>query len=430
MFLVKYALARIDSVLIQIEGLLDLEFAYEDSSRALVAIQRILTNKRSTLSTFANESDPEVVKQVCTLALRPLFQFLPLLGLILRSTKTRNAFELVRPLRRIARALLEPGVPENECLTKLILSSEWDYSPLIYHKISNLPGFVLIGLPSSESANPLLFPLSGHELGHALWSKRNLKLEYQKLLQDKVVSILATRLEDYRKLFPHLLIEEVRNQSDLRNNILAVPSWDTAVGWAVKQSEESFCDFVGVRLFGRSYLLAFAYLVSPGDLGHRLNYYPNVLTRVRNMLMAFDSYGLKNKPESFLDEFGDRSEVHLSEADRFILGVADAALNEITGGLIKRANELVTSAGIPEVDHDKIRETRKRFDLMVPQHGCGSLSDILNAAWLAFEDQNLWKDNRQLNNKRDAVLKELVLKNIELFEVEQIQIGKRKGKGT
>ena len=48
------------------------------------------------------------------------------------------------------------------------------------------------------------------------------------------------------------------------------------------------------------------------------------------------------------------------------------------------------------------------------------LADILNAAWKAFRQPDFWKDSPQVFEKKDLILKELVLKNIELFEIEQI----------
>ena len=68
--------------------------------------------------------------------------------------------------------VLDGNDPANR-ETRLILSSEWDYSPFMYDQITDLPSFVFIGLPACESANPLLLPLAGHELGHSVWVKND-----------------------------------------------------------------------------------------------------------------------------------------------------------------------------------------------------------------------------------------------------------------
>ena len=55
----------------------------------------------------------------------------------------------------------------------------------------------------------------------------------------------------------------------------------------------------------------------------------------------------------------------------------------------------------------------------MPAEKCKCLADILNAAWLAYRDLAFWEHNPQIAERKDTILKELVLKNIELFEIEQ-----------
>ena len=61
-----------------------------------------------------------------------------------------------------------------------------------------------------------------------------------------------------------------------------------------------------------------------------------------------------------------------------------------------------------------------RFKLIVPAEKCLCLADILNAAWMAFRDDTFWQNEPQIGTKKDEILKELVLKNIELFEIQEI----------
>ena len=134
-------------------------------------LEVLVSRQLAVLQQFDDSSNPEVVKQQCALGLRALFIYLPLSGFILRSTNNRNAFEVHGPLLRLAGSILEPGVIKKDFKTRLLLSSEWDYSPLLA-LYPALPDFVLIGLPAPESANPLLLPLAGHELGHLVWMKQ------------------------------------------------------------------------------------------------------------------------------------------------------------------------------------------------------------------------------------------------------------------
>ena len=77
------------------------------------------------LKKVAPTESPDSVLSPCIVSLEVLFTYVPLLGLILRSTNTRNAFEAYAPLLRLARKILGKD-------TKLIISSEWDYSPYVY----------------------------------------------------------------------------------------------------------------------------------------------------------------------------------------------------------------------------------------------------------------------------------------------------------
>ncbi len=54
-----------------------------------------------------------------------------------------------------------------------------------------------------------------------------------------------------------------------------------------------------------------------------------------------------------------------------------------------------------------------------PDEKSESLADILNAAWRLSEDPGLWSDRPQLLKKRERLLREVVLKNVDVFEVEQ-----------
>ena len=56
---------------------------------------------------------------------------------------------------------------------------------------------------------------------------------------------------------------------------------------------------------------------------------------------------------------------------------------------------------------------------MVPAEDCKTMADILNAAWLANDDETLYNEPPALKDRKSEVLKELCLKNLEVFEIEQ-----------
>lgn len=164
---IDHACRRITAAIDEIERLRESDFPYPHAREALVELDRMFRAQLDVLRRIPEGAAVHVTNNACSASLYQLFVYVPILGFILRSTNVRNAFEAYSPLLRLARSLLGRD-------TKLILSSEWDYSPFVYMPMTDLPGFVLIGLPAPESANPLLVPLAGHELGHWLWQAANL----------------------------------------------------------------------------------------------------------------------------------------------------------------------------------------------------------------------------------------------------------------
>jgi hypothetical protein len=300
-------------------------------------------------------------------------------------------------------------------ITRLILSSEWVYSPYVYYEIPYLPGFALIGLPAPESSNPFLVPLSGHELGHLVWRKKELKSEIEPKIIEKIVEIIQARWAEYQQIFPFPEI----TPNEVRSHMFAVPNWEQAVDWALKQAEESFCDFVGLGIFGSSFLHAFAYLTSPNLSLMRSVYYPDMKARSANLLKAAKKYEL-DIPKDYESLFEDARHSQLTDADKFRLSLADAALNEIVNDLINKAKSIVDSSALEKPSKNEQERIYHRLKNVVPAEDCKTLPDILNAAWRAYEDPDLWKGNPRLKSNKDNILKNIVLKNIEVFEIEQI----------
>jgi hypothetical protein len=142
-----------------IEELLDGDFPLNSGQRALERLDNVFAELEKRLTRAGKLRDQDSIAQVANNINVKVYQVLPILGFILRSTNVRNAFELVDPLQAIATAALQ-GNPQ------LLLSSEWDYVPFAYpQSLEDLKSFVLIGLPASEAGSALLIPLAGHELG-------------------------------------------------------------------------------------------------------------------------------------------------------------------------------------------------------------------------------------------------------------------------
>ena len=155
------------------------EFPYEHGREAVERIVAMCSHNLWMLSHLPDDvAGDEATLQIVAEAARYATDAVPCLGFILRSTNVRNAFEVHGPLLRLSRKLL---ADKN---LKLILSSEWFASPvnlLSPQVLSN--DYILIGQPATESSNPFVIPLAGHELGHSVWAIKGLGKEFKSLIQ-------------------------------------------------------------------------------------------------------------------------------------------------------------------------------------------------------------------------------------------------------
>lgn len=414
MRLLAYTTQRLEAFIAEIEHLGDSDFPYAHSREALNELRQLFETKLADLRALSPATDLGVVKQHCTEALGLFFDFLPLIGFVLRSTNVRNAFEMFRPLLHMAQQVVEPNIPPADRTTRLLLSSEWDYSPLTFYRIPHLTGFVFLGFPAPESGNPLLLPLAGHELGHTVWTTKDFETALTPIISQSVVDVVTARWAQYEILFSPTYAKE-----DLQTNMEAVTIWQIAVTWAISQAEETFCDFLGFALFGESFLHAFSYLLAP-TLGSRPVGYPALRTRAERLIAWADQKGVA-RPTDYVDLFGVDLTPTLTPPQLFLLGVADEAVSRIVVELQRRAESAVTDAGIPSASDGEKGRVLQRFKLMVPAERCVTVADILNAAWSAYLDEAFWSESSIPEGRRAKILKDLVLKNLEVMEIERIQ---------
>lgn len=409
----EYARNKVSAFVDEIDRLSESEFPYRHSREALGHLKRYFTATLVKLKQLDEKSDAEAIRAVCSVALGHLFSYLPRLGFALRSTNVRNAFEVFGPFLRLAGDILEPRIPRGRRRTRLLLSSEWEYSPLTYPRIPGLPNFVLIGLPAPESSNPLLLPLAGHELGHAVWgTTRGLVDEARIAVNTAVVAAFKRRSEECSRIF------HVKSRGSwLTSKRLEL--WGPAAQWSLTQASETFCDFLGLAIFGNSYLHAFAYLLAPGaGRNGRVVHYPSMRTRATNLGYAAAAYGVPF-PDDYELLFDDEQADDLLAADAFRLSIADEALPVVRDLLLRKAQAIVRTARLPPSLDDEVQRIYSRLRLVVPAERCRSLADILNAGWQAYVDRDFWRDVPHIGDRKRRVLQELILKNIEVFQIEQ-----------
>jgi hypothetical protein len=400
---VEYAKRRYDAAIQEIERLKQSEFPYPQIRDALLQLENTFRQQRTSLDKLTPKSSPPVAKNACSQSLSVLFNYTPFLGFVLRATNVRNAFETYAPVLRLARQLLGPD-------TKLLLSSEWDYSPFVFLPNAELPEFVLIGVPAYESSNPLLISLAGHELGHNVWAQQDLRKKFDVTLRDEVLKALKTRFwNDYQQIYPST------KQSDLLTDMFAKQTWLPAHAFAKRQLEEIFCDVMGLRLFSEAYLHAFAYLLSPCIPGERSPIYPTIQARVKYMLDGSEHLGVIC-PTNYADLFDSQMDPS-NPVMKLLVSIADAAVNTIVPQAIVEASSFGDGKVVPKKSDANVARICHDFRMVIPTAGGLTLTDIVNAGWECLHEQDLWHHVPQIRQAdRSRILNDLVLKSFEVAE--------------
>jgi hypothetical protein len=409
----EFSKARLLGVLDEIRRLKEGEFPYKHSKEALELLEAHFQKRYDDLVSLPPSKDPQIVSQLCAETLFDIFDNMRLLGFILRSTNVRNAFEVYGPILRLARSII--GVN-----TKLLLSSEWDFSPFTYPALDLLPNFVLIGIPASESENPLVLPLAGHELGHTLWAANKSSQLFEASVEDAMLDVLTGRLADLVAIVPGVKLSDTK--VDLDQNIFVKKFIAVPVQWALRQVQEYFCDAVGLFLFDQAFLQAHAYLIAPRVAAPRSLHYPTNSARVTALVEGAALFrslkpGLYTVPPGYEQQFEDEQEPR--DADlKFRVSLADAAATRLTNAVHQEVATLLDKKGVPTLDLKRLPRIMDDYRSIVPATQTGSLTTILNAAWDVFRDSAFWPEITNAGQKL-RVLRELILKNIELLEIEQ-----------
>ena len=109
--------------------------------------------------------------------------------------------------------------------------------------------------------------------------------------------------------------------------------------------------------------------------------------------------------------FSNFPESEIVGADKFQLNIAERCLQKLIDDLITSAGKLLDYDCIAYPSIDGVDEIYKRFNQLVPPRNISSLADVINAGWQVYED---------IGEENSRGLKELILKTIEVFEIEQI----------
>jgi hypothetical protein len=391
----------------QIDRILLSDFPHQASESALNLVKRFFEEQLARIDRAGASKDRALLERTCTTTNQRIFQYLPILGLLLRSTNTRNSFEAYYAFVEIARALIGPGA-------NVILSSEWDFSPLTYPMtVGVLPEYVLLGMPSSESPNALVLPLAGHELGHSVWRNEQLENKFAAVVQDEARAYLKTNWSTFIHAFPeHSQIQPT--DDELSNNMFLNFVISNVMQIALSQIEEIFCDGVGAHLFGQSYALAFHYLLAPSLGGVRTTEYPTMQNRA-DFIATLGGVDLtKQGFADYKSEFSDLI-IPMPPREAFTPDGADAIGVKLAPLMYREAQSVVMSkAGKFASDPSAQAGIVNKFLNGLPAREPRSLPDIVNAGWTYFQSQA----PIFVENERELVewISELVLKSIEVLE--------------
>jgi hypothetical protein len=406
------SIARLRATVQLTKELSSIDFPHSHSRDALRQISEIFEADLKQLELLGATTDPLVVHALASAQARKLFELYPLLGIVLRSTDVRNAFEIHGPFLRIVRQLLGPN-------SKLVISSEWEYSPFTFLPPTayGLADTVFIGGPASEASNVLVIPLAGHELGHNVWAKQRRRDQLgPKIFGEMLTHLQTTRWSDFSSLFP-----QVAKPQDL-SDLLGQQTWALAWNWAIRQCEELFCDFIGIAIFRESFLHAASYLLAPGLPSMRSVLYPSSKRRAEYHVLAATNYGI-GVPVDYVDRFDDES--HPTEQPlKILLEVADYGASRLVSTLIAEADATIRNAGVTGPPSAEVAAIQHCFAQCVPAQKLASLPSIINAAWgLHLSGMKEWRtmypDLADCEPRLLSLLNDLVLKSIEVFEIEQ-----------
>lgn len=418
--LLGYTRKKLKDVVETIKLLKEEDFPHEDSSHALGLLEAKFKQRLELLDKTSANNDTAVVSRVCKEATETIDQFLPLLGFIARSTHIRNAFELHGPVLKLVHKALGPDA-------KLILSSEWEFSPFTY-VLPSLEDrrYVMIGLPASESSNALIIPLAGHELGHSIWANQKLDEKYKEKLVDVLVGVFTGKHHKALEAFFEF-------DTSVPESVTTMRPWQLSYGWAVRQCEEIFCDLVGLMTFGRSYLHAFAYLLAPGPTNERkAALYPTEFDRVDILLKAGKQLGIPLPSDihlQFEQMAGDQgAEVNWTEYNKLMLRVTDEACQQLVKDLMEDARTFCVSNKLDSGTDREVDRIATAFGKLVPASQVKNLADIINAGWkicMEYRGKTSPTPYGELTNERpemaEVVLNDLILKTVEVFDIQERQ---------
>jgi hypothetical protein len=309
--------------------LLEKDYPFKHSHTALQLLEQSFAALAHELE-LALRASVEVRKTLAQRTLEEIYIKLPVLGLIDRSTDVIGPVEFHGPFCRIIRSALGADA-------KLILASDWSYSPYTFIYPDLFPGwqFVIVALPYSEAGHVLGLALAGHELGHNVWAAENIAKEFQTPIAKAILELIEGQ---FRELYAREVNATRPNESDT-DLFGSSPPWLESLRISLKQTEELFCDFFGIAIFREAYLCSFEYLTAPASF-ERVPEYPSMPDRLAAQSNCATTLGVRVP-----DYYGNSGLIAHVE-DNMLLQIADVATKRQIPALIDRVRTIASSKAL------------------------------------------------------------------------------------
>lgn len=346
----------------------------------------------------AGETPLAYLNSMCSVVSSSIIDFGEAIGFIIRSTNVRNSFEWHWPLQRMADKIFHHR-------KKIVVSAEWKFNPHTHiYAVSEgvakiLDNFAFIGLPAYEARNPLIIPLAGHELGHSLWRDHEMDDNLYLKVRDVCKSKFATQPSP-----PH-------------DDVISAFSDK----YCKRQIQEMYCDFLGVRLFGISFLHAFQYFVRDIVPAARADY-PTPIERATYISWYATRLEL-SVPGDYIASFeetevdGVVQEQGVRSIDRLCIGEAREDFKEEIADAIDNVAEDVL---LPDVD--VVSSILKDFSLGRPSASPGLFSEVIEAGWLFY------LSDPGMSGEKFSNISNCLLKTVEVWELKERRALYRRGK--
>ena len=382
---------RIASFIEQIDVLAESSFPHDDGKNVLATIRQQFMELVRMVELPPTATD-EMADRICVHVAERISEYTEILGLVLRSTNVRNAFELHYVLKGMVEHVL--GQP-----TDLLISSEWAFVPFTYPVgIDLLPNVVLIGSPAPESENALIVPLAGHEIGHSAWRIANVEDDLAEALYVAVDAAIESKGK-----------AGSGPEDDLVTRSSASVLRDRSAAYALHQLEEIYCDLIGLNLFGPSYLYAFDYLLAPGGADRSLDY-PSDAQRMAILAETAEELGVFVDP-ALRQRW---TQANCSDEQRRFSAIVDEAVAAMIGNLKDHIQGFHRQRDLQPPSAAEINEVYAAFARRQPYEGQASLGAIISAGWKLLRAQGDLADD--INRDAFKVLCDLIWKTIEVSE--------------